>query len=195
MKIILASGSKNRADLLDMVGISYEVIKSRVEENSDATNPYEYVSDLSKAKALDVMDQIDYDAIIIAADSIITMDDKIYEKPKTKEEAYNNIKEMSGRITYAITGMTVIDTKQDIILTTSSSVEVHFKKVSDEDIKWYVDTDPYVLERCGYSLVGKASFFVNKIVGDYNIAVGLSVNQLHDIIKQLGYKMSDIDLK
>lgn len=195
MKIVLASNSKNRKDLLDMLGFVYEIKKSRKDEISNATNPFEYVAELSKTKALDVLEQMDYKALIIAADTIITMDDKIYEKPKTKDEAKNNLIEMSGRTTTAITGMTIIDMEQDIIITSSDSVDISFKEIPEEDIDWYVENDPYILDRCGYSLVGKASLFVNKIEGDYNIAVGLSLNKLHDVIKQLGYKLNDIELK
>ena len=195
MKIVLASNSKNRKDLLDMLGFVYEIKKSRKDEISNATNPFEYVAELSKTKALDVLEQMDYKALIIAADTIITMDDKIYEKPKTKDEAKNNLLEMSGRTTTAITGMTIIDMEQDIIITSSDSVDISFKEIPEEDIDWYVENDPYILDRCGYSLVGKASLFVNKIEGDYNIAVGLSLNKLHDVIKQLGYKLNDIELK
>lgn len=195
MKLVLASSSKNRKDLLDMVGFKYEIIKSRKDEDSSATNPFEYVAELSKTKALDVREQINYDALIVAADSIIYMDGKKYEKPKTKEEAFNNLKEMSGRVTNAITGMTVIDTKQDIILTISDSVDIEFKEIDDEDIKWYVDNDPYILERCGYSLIGKANLFVKRLEGDYNIAVGLSLSKLHEVIKELGYTLNDIELK
>lgn len=195
MNLVLASSSKNRKDLLDMVGFKYEIIKSRKDEESSATDPFEYVAELSKTKALDVREQIDYDALIVAADSIIYMDGKKYEKPKTKEEAFNNLKEMSGRVTNAITGMTVIDTKQDIILTISDSVDIEFKEIDDEDIKWYVDNDPYILERCGYSLIGKANLFVKRVEGDYNIAVGLSLTKLHEVIKELGYTLNDIELK
>ena len=67
-----------------MVGFAYEIKKSRKDEISDATDPFEYVAELSKTKALDVLEQLDYEALIIAADTIITMDNKIYEKPKTK---------------------------------------------------------------------------------------------------------------
>lgn len=195
MNLVLASSSKNRKDLLDMLGFKYEIIKSRKDEESSATDPFEYVAELSKTKALDVREQIDYDALIVAADSIIYMDGKKYEKPKTKEEAFNNLKEMSGRVTNAITGMTVIDTKQDIILTISDSVDIEFKEIDDEDIKWYVDNDPYILERCGYSLIGKANLFVKRVEGDYNIAVGLSLTKLHEVIKELGYTLNDIELK
>ena len=94
MRLILASNSKNRKDLLDMIGLKYEIIKSRKEEESEATDPFVYVGELSKTKALDVLEQIDYDALIVACDTIIYMDGKIYEKPKTKEEAFEILDEI-----------------------------------------------------------------------------------------------------
>ena len=109
LKLILASGSKQRQDIFKNIGLKYEVIKSVVEEKSDSTEPGEYVKDLSKDKANSVASQINEKAIIIAADSIIYMNGKIYEKPKSREEAYQNLKEMSGKITYAVTGVTIKD--------------------------------------------------------------------------------------
>ena len=195
MKIVLASNSKNRKDLLDMIGFAYEIKKSRKEEESSATNPFEYVAELSKTKALDVLDQLDYEAIIIAADTIITMDDKIYEKPKTKEEAYNNLKEMSGRTTTAITGMTIIDMSQDITLTLSDSVDISFKEISEEDIKWYVENEKRILDISGYAMLGKASIFLEKVNGDYNTLFGISPSKVYEKLQELGYKISDFELK
>ena len=102
LKLILASGSKQRQDIFKNIGLKYEVIKSVVEEKSDSTEPSEYVKDLSKDKAKSVASQINEKAIIIAADSIIYMNGKIYEKPKSKEEAYQNLKEMSGKVTNTV---------------------------------------------------------------------------------------------
>lgn len=195
MRLILASSSKNRQDILKMVGLKYEVVKSTVEEHSDATEPSQYVMDLSRDKANSVASQIKNDAIIIAADSVIYMDGKIFEKPKTKEEAFQNMKSMSGRVTYGVTGITIKDLYQNKELTFSDTVEVHFKEVSNEDIKWYVDNDKHILQRCGYSILGKAAFFLDKVVGDYNTVFGISVSQLHSKLKELGYSLSDFELQ
>ena len=196
MKVILASSSTVRQGIFDMIGIEYEVITSLVEEESAARNPEEYVKEISKKKAESVASQIDYKAIIISVDEVIYMAGKIYEKPKTKEEAYNNIKEMIGKTTYAITGITIKDLYQDKEIVFSDICEVTMKKnISDEDIQWYVDNEESILNRCGYTILGKAAIFVEKINGDYNTVIGISPSRLHDKLKELGYKLSDFNLR
>ena len=92
MKLILASNSKTRKDIFDMVGWKYEIITSNVVENSNSIDPKQYVIDLSKDKANSVASQITDKALIVSADSIIYMDNKKFEKPKSKEEGFENIK-------------------------------------------------------------------------------------------------------
>lgn len=195
MKIILASSSKQRQDIFDMIGLKYQVVKSLVEESSSNTDPCEYVKELSRDKANSVASQINEKAIIIAADSIIYMDGKIYEKPKDKEEAFNNLKEMSGKKTYAITGATIKDLYQNKEVSFFDKAEVYIKKISDEDIKWYVDNEENLLNRCGYVIQGKASIFLDKVNGDYNTLLGISPSKIYDVLKNLGYKISDFELK
>lgn len=195
MKLILASGSKQRQDIFKMIGLKYEVVKSTVEENSTATDPNEYVKELSMDKANSVASQIKEKALIIAADTIIYMDGKIYEKPKSKEEAIQNLKEMSNKVTYAITGITIKDLYQDKTICFSDTAEVHLKEIADEDIKWYVENDKNVLERCGYSMLGKAAIFLDKVNGDYNTLFGISASKLYEKFKELGYKISDFELE
>ena len=92
MKLILASTSKQRQDIFKMIGLKYEVMKSLVKEDSKATEPNEYVKELSMNKANSVASQIKEKALIVAADTVIYMDGKIYEKPTSKEEAFQNLK-------------------------------------------------------------------------------------------------------
>lgn len=191
MKLILASSSKNRQDLFNMVGLKYEVIKSTVEEKSDATTPEQYVMDLSKDKANSVASKINENAIIVAADTIIYMDGNIYEKPESKEKACEVMKAMSGKTTYGITGVHIKDLYQDKEISFVDTVKVSFKVLSDEDIKWYVQNDKDILNRCGYNIYGKAAFFVDKIEGDYNTVVGIPLSKLHTNFKKLGYSLSD----
>ena len=195
MKLILASGSKQRKDIFDMIGWKYEVVKSIVPEHSDKTEPEEYVKELSKIKANSAASQIEGKAIIVSADTVIYMNGKIYEKPKSKEEAFQNIKEMSGKITYAITGTTIKDLYQDKEICFSDVTEVHIREVDNEDIKWYVENEEAILERSGYAIMGKAAIFVDKIIGDHNTLFGISPSKLYEKLKELGYKISDFELK
>lgn len=195
MKLILASTSKQRQDILKMIGLKYEVVKSLVEEESLETDPEKYVKELSRNKARSVESQIKEKAIIVAADTVIYMDGKIYEKPKSKEEAFQNLKEMSGKITYSITGVTIKDLYQNKEICFADSVEVHLRKISSEDIKWYVENDKDIFDRCGYSILGKAAIFLDKVNGDYNTLFGISPSKLYEKFKELGYKISDFELE
>ena len=87
MKIVLASSSKQRQDILNMIGLKYDVVTSNVAEESSEKEPGKYVEELSLNKAKSAKEQINEKAIIISADTIVYGNDKIYEKPKTKEEA------------------------------------------------------------------------------------------------------------
>ena len=191
MKLILASGSKQRKDIFNLIGFKYEIIISDEKENSNSKNPSEYVKDLSLIKANSVSEKIKEKAVIVSADTIIYMDGKIYEKPKSKEEAFNNIKEMSGKLTYAYTGITIKDTYQNKQITFADECKIYLKKVSDEDIKWYVENEENILQISGYAMLGKASLFLDKIEGDYNTLFGISPSKLYDKLKELEYKISD----
>lgn len=195
MRLILASGSKNRQNLFKMIGFKFEVIKSLDEEESKVIEPSEYVIELSKIKANSVEEQIDGDAIIISADGVMYLDDKIFEKPKTKEEAFNNMKSMSGKIVKAYTGVTIKDLYKNKEITFSDVTEIYFKEISEEDINWYIDNDKEILNCCGFSLEGKAALFIEKIVGDYNNARGIPLNKLCDKLKELGYSLEDFELE
>ena len=195
MKLILASTSKQRQDILKMIGLKYEVVKSLVEEESLETDPEKYVKELSRNKARSVESKNKKKAIIVAADTVIYMDGKIYEKPKSKEEAFQNLKEMSGKITYSITGVTIKDLYQNKEICFADSVEVHLKEISSEDIKWYVENDKDIFDRCGYSILGKAAIFLDKVNGDYNTLFGISPSKLYEKFQELGYKISDFELE
>ena len=195
MKLILASNSKTRKDIFDMVGWKYEVITSNVVENSNSVDPKQYVIDLSKDKANSVVSQITDKALIISADSIIYMDNKKFEKPKTKEEGFENIKKMSGKVNYAITGVTIKDLYQNKEISFTDVTEVYFKNVSDKDIAWYVENEKYLLNRAGYSIAGKTSIFVDKIVGDYYNILGMPISKLYSKLNELGYSISDFEMK
>lgn len=195
MKLILASGSKQRQDLFKMVGWKFEVVKSNTKEESNAVEPNQYVIELSKDKANSVANKINEKAIIVSADTVVYMDGKIFEKPKDKKEAFENMKLMSGKVTYAITGVTIKDLYQDKELSFSDTAEVHIKEISDEDILWYVENEENILERAGYALLGKGAIFIKKVVGDHNTLFGISVSKLHSKFKELGYSISDFEIE
>lgn len=195
MKLILASNSKTRKDIFDMIGWKYEVITSNVIEHSNSIDPKQYVIDLSKDKANSIASQITDKAIIVAADSIIYMDNKKFEKPKSKDEGFENIKKMSGKVNYAVTGVTIKDLYQNKGISFTDITKVYFKNVSDKDIAWYVENEKYLLNRAGYSIAGKTSIFIDKIEGDYYNILGMPISKLYSKLNELGYSISDFEMK
>lgn len=195
MKVILASSSKQRQDIFKMIGLKYEVVTSDVSEESNESSPDKYVEELSLNKAKSVSNQINDKAIIIAADTIIYFNNKKYEKPKSKEEACNNLRELSGNMNSAYTGITIMDLYQNKTLSFSSKVDVYFKNISESEINWYVENESKVFKCCGYAPLGKASIFIDKVDGDYNTLFGISPSLLFDKMKELGYSVEDFDFE
>jgi len=192
MRIILASASKQRQDIFNMIGLKYDVIISDVPEESNQTEPDKYVEELSLNKAKSVKKQIKDKAIIISADTIIYSNNKIYEKPKSKEEAYSNLKELSNNKCTAYTGITLIDLYKEKVICSSSKVNVYFNEIKDEEAEWYVNNEEKIFKCCGFVPLGKAAVFINKIEGDYNTLLGISPSIVYNKLKELGYSVNDL---
>lgn len=192
MKLILASNSRTRKQILDNVGLKYTVIPSNIEEHSEETDPKDYVMDLSKQKAEFIAKDLT-EGVILSADSIIYIDGKKLEKPKTKEEAKEMLKNLSGRINYAVTGVTIIDLYKNKKMTFNEVTEVFFDELSDEEIEWYIENEEYIFERCGYSIAGKSSIYIPKINGDYYNILGMPISRVYKELRKLGYQLTDFD--
>ena len=192
MKLILASNSRTRKEVLDKVGVTYSVIPSNIEEHSDKTDPKEYAMDLSRQKAEAIAKNIK-DGVILSADSIIYIDDRKLEKPKTKEQAKEMLKSLSGRVNYAVTGVTIIDLYKNKEITINEVTEVYFDELSDEEIDWYIENEQYIFERCGYSIAGKSAIYISKINGDYYNILGMPISRVYKELNKLGYKLSDFN--
>lgn len=195
MRIILASASKQRQDIFNMIGLKYDVITSDVPEESNKIEPDKYVEELSLNKAKSVKKQIKDKAIIISADTIIYSNNKIYEKPKSKEEAYSNLKELSNNKCTAYTGITLIDLYKEKVICSSSKVNVYFNEIKDEEAEWYVNNEEKIFKCCGFVPLGKAALFINKIEGDYNTLLGISPSIVYNKLKELGYSFNDLNFE
>ncbi len=192
MRIILASASKQRQDIFNMIELKYDVITSDVPEESNQTEPDKYVEELSLNKAKSVKKQIKDKAIIISADTIIYSNNKIYEKPKSKEEAYSNLKELSNNKCTAYTGITLMDLYKEKVICSSSKVNVYFNEIKDEEAEWYINNEEKIFKCCGFVPLGKAALFINKIEGDYNTLLGISPSIVYNKLKELGYSVNDL---
>lgn len=192
MKLILASNSKWRKKIINDAGFKCETIVSDVDENIEFAAPEEYVITLSKMKAEAVSHKVD-EGIIIAADTIGYMDNEKFEKPKDREEAFENLKKLSGKVNYAVTGVTILDKKTNRKVSFSDTAAVYFKEMSDEEINWYIDNEKGVYQCAGYSIETCGALFIEKIDGNYSNIVGLPISRIYDELKKLGYQINDFE--
>lgn len=192
MKLILASNSKWRKKIINDAGLKCETVVSDVDENIDFITPEEYVMTLSKMKADAVSCKVD-EGIIIAADTIGYMDNEKFEKPKDRTEAFENLKKLSGRVNYAVTGVTILDKQTNKKVSFSDTAAVYFKEMSDDEINWYIDNEKGVYQCAGYSIETCGALFIEKIEGNYSNIVGLPISRIYDELKKMGYKITDFE--
>ena len=190
MKLILASNSKWRKNLINMAGLECETMPSNVSEDIEFNSPEEYVMELSRRKAQEVSKRAS-SGIIISADTIGYMDNEKFEKPKDREEAFKNIKKLSGKVNYAVTGVTIIDLDKNKNITFEDKTAVHFKEMSDEEVNWYIDNEKSVYNCAGYSIETCGSLFISKVDGSYTNVVGLPISRIYEEIIKFGYSIKD----
>ncbi|HHY80685.1 MAG TPA: septum formation protein Maf [Thermoanaerobacter sp.] len=184
MKIVLASKSPRRRELLSNLGLDFEVIESNVEEFSNEKHPSRYVMDLSFNKAMLVAKKLKEEAIVIGADTIVVIEDKVLGKPKDRDEAYIMLKSLQGRVHTVYTGITIVRTKDFKYVSDFEETKVWIKKLQDEEIFNYIDTGECYDKAGAYAIQGLGALIVEKIVGDYFNVVGLPNSKLFDILKR-----------
>lgn len=188
-RIILASGSKQRKKLLDMIGIDFEVCKSGYEEDMSEKLPArELAQKLALGKARDVAKK-HKDAIIIAADSFGVLDGEFLGKPRSIEEAKEMLRKLSGKKHELITGIAVIDTQNGKTITDCDVGEVWMRELTDEEISLYVKTGEPLDKAPSYTIEGIGAVLVEKVNGNYTSIIGLPIPKIYNILLKLGVNM------
>lgn len=188
-KIILASASPRRKELLENIGLKFEVEPSNHPEDiSYRLKPHELARSISHKKALAIAGKYK-NAIIIAADTFVVFRGKIMGKPKTEAEARKMLATLSGKSHSVITGFTVIDTDEKKTLSRSVETKVHVKKLTPEEIDAYVKTEEPLDKAGAYAIQGLGSAIVEKIEGDYFNVIGLPLCALTDSLKEFGIQI------
>lgn len=189
MKIILASGSPRRKELLKMVIPEFEIIVSGAEEKIEKRmTPEEQATNLSYIKAKNVFNQTEGDRIVIGSDTIVVKNNKIYGKPENKEHAKQMIKELleDDKTHNVITGLSIIVEKNGEVkaYNTFDSVKVYFTDITDTEIEKWIDSGKAMDKAGAYAIQGEFGVFVAKIEGNYSTVVGLPIHKVYDILKQ-----------
>ena len=189
-RIILASTSPRRQALLERLNIPFEVIGSEVDEDIAVENsPYERVKELSYLKASAVAKDIEGEAVIIGADTVVTYLGRILNKPSNRVEAVEMLKILQGKHHTVYTGLTVVYKDENGNSTSETYVDgtdVEFTNISDGLIEKYVDTFELSDKAGGYAIQGKASIFIECIHGNYDNVVGLPIPLLYKSLKEHG---------
>lgn len=187
VKIVLASASERRQELLKRLVEDFEVVVSEFDESkvSFEGSLDQYVKDVALGKAVDVKGRINEEAIIISADTIVTLDGKILGKPKDKDDAFQTIKSLQGRSHFVYSGIVVINTSKNIIKAESLSTKVTFSKINDDEIKKYIDTGEPMDKAGSYGIQGIGGVFVEEIKGCYYNVVGLPLNKLKCMLEEV----------
>ena len=188
MRIILASSSPRRKELMNMLGITYEVISFDHDEvlNKEKT-VYEQCMDISFQKGKIVYDSFNEDVIVISSDTIVVLDDIIYGKPIDRNDAYNMISKLQGRDHEVVSALTVFSRINGIekITETYDKTIVTVDSMNDSEINSWIDTGKAFGKAGAYAIQEEFGRFIKKIDGDYCTIVGLPVNKLYNILKDL----------
>lgn len=184
MKIILASNSPRRKELLEQVGIEFEVMSSDVDEITDKTAPADVVMDLSRIKA-EAVARNNKGVVVLAADTVVAYNGQILGKPKDEADAFKMLKLLSGKAHQVFTGVTIVDEAGESN-SFFESTDVLMYENSDELIKKYIATGEPMDKAGAYGIQGKGAVLVKEIKGDYNNVVGLPLSR---VCKELNFEL------
>lgn len=198
MKIILASASPRRRELLSQAGLDFEVIPSQVQEIMKGETPSEVVQSLAIQKSEDVYEKICHergylknsqtqeDFLVIGADTIVVCDGRRLGKPRNEQEAFDMLKLLENRWHEVHTGIAIHIHKGGHVHREvfSQCTKVEMYPISDDEARWYIRTGEPMDKAGAYGIQGKGAVFIRGIEGDYNNVVGLPVAKVWHIIKQ-----------
>lgn len=187
MKIILASESQRRKDLMNLAKIEYEAITSKFDEKVDTALSIEEQSiELAYGKAKDVFENTESDRAIIGSDTLVIVDGKQFGKSKSREEAIQMLKQIQGREHFVYTSLAVLIEQNGNYKEYRElyKTKIFVKKMTDQEIENYVDSEKPYYCAGSYAIQGPFAVFVDKIEGDYPTVLGLPINRVYDILKE-----------
>ena len=197
-RIILASQSPRRRELLARLGFPFEVVPSGADEDVDTSDPIKAVEELSLRKAEWVLRGVLEGNLVIGSDTVVVLDGEILGKPKDEEDAFHMLTRLSGRTHHVCTGVTLAmkerpeNEKQEVIRETSfhEVTEVHVARMSPEEIRRYIATGEPMDKAGAYGIQGAFAPYISGITGDYYNVVGLPLCHLYQELREGGWLSS-----
>ncbi len=186
MQLILASQSPRRRELLGLFGIPFAVRVADIDETMDPRlSPAEAVAQISRKKALAIPREAE--DVLIAADTIVVVGDRILGKPHSAGEAAQMLALLSGRDHQVMTGVTVLCGGREAVFT--EITDLHFRDLTESEINRYVQSGEPMDKAGAYGIQGGAALFCEKMTGDYYNVMGLPVCRLGQVLKELAPQM------
>lgn len=188
-KIILASASPRRRELLTQAGYEFEIQVSHKEEIYISETPDEIVKELALLKAKDIAEQNDAkNLLVIGADTVVAHKGAILGKPKSKEDAFEMIKGFQGDKHQVYTGVAILDYDADgkeTVVNHAVKTDVYVNSMTDEEIWNYIESDNVMDKAGSYGIQSGFAVYIEKIEGDYFNVVGLPISYIYEQLKQL----------
>ncbi len=196
MNLILASKSPRRKEILENLGVKFNIITCETDEHTDECNAQKYVEEIAFRKGnavrllLEGENKFDENQIILSCDTVVvSADGEIMGKPQNRADAKRMILNFSGKPHFVISGIALITKEKTFV--TSESTTVFFDTVDENDVEKYLDTDEAYDKAGAYAIQGYASLWINGIEGDYFNVVGLPIKKLSDTLKnEFGIKLA-----
>lgn len=193
MKVVLATTSKFKNQILDTVGIKHSMIESNFDEGLiKENNVYEYVKTLAKGKAFSVKDKVE-NSIVIGLDTIVYAEGSILEKPKDLTEARKAIELCKNNTTFVITGICIINQNTNEVINDYAETKITLRDINKEDIEYYLKNEPNIMYASGFIIETIMSNFIDEIKGSYYNILGIPVETIYKYINGMGYNLNDLE--
>lgn len=182
-KIILASSSPRRADILKKHNIEFKIIPSPyVEDHSTTDFSYDFIENLAYNKAKAVVPLVNEQSLIVGADTIVVLDGKILGKPNGYDGAFEMLKNLSGKTHHVVTAIVVMDSDTQNYQKQSTTSEVTFENLTDEQIKYYIDNFKPFDKAGSYGIQEMPKGYIKSYTGDLENIIGISSKTLFEMI-------------
>ena len=188
VRLILASGSPRRKELLKALGLEFEVLPSRCEEKITAADPAALVTFLAAQKAEEVAGRVK-EGLVLGADTIVCHAGTILGKPKSKKHAVRMLTMLSGKEHEVITGVALLDALTKKSVSDYESTKVFFRDLTSKEIEKYVATDEPMDKAGAYAIQGLGSLLVRRIEGCYFNVVGLPLAKVYALLQKFGVEI------
>jgi septum formation protein len=195
IRLVLASQSPRRQEMLRSLGLEFDVIPSHIEEHTQCTEPGEAVADLALKKAQAVVTELTGSldvterTLVLGSDTLVLLGKDFLGKPTSREDAYQMLVRMSGRCHKVYTGVALIDCASGKTLVEYAMTDVYFRSLDSAEMRAYARTDEPLDKAGGYALQGTAAAFVEKIEGCNSNVIGLPLPLTVRMLRTMGVRV------